>query len=212
MPGTNVMPRRPRPPRRFVQRRDGVVIGHAHRADAGAPGHVDEHSRLAEPVGRGRMKVEIDDADSHASGVGAAGARGRPAAVAGAPFRLTRLLYSRISSSRCCFLFLGELHEDLLAFGVLEPLAVLLEEAVRAALAADADQQRLLVVDALGEPVGALGEQPVGGALEKQERRTRLQLRIGRQQLRVARLERAEMLLFLFGELLEDRAPARDPA
>ena len=36
-------------------------------------------------------------------------------------------------------LFFGELEEDLLALGVLEPLAVALEEAVRAALAADAD-------------------------------------------------------------------------
>ena len=37
----------------------------------------------------------------------------------------------------------GKLQEDLLAFGVLEPLAVALEELVRAALALDADEQRL---------------------------------------------------------------------
>ena len=45
-------------------------------------------------------------------------------------------------------LLVGELEEDLLAFGVLEPLAVALEELVRAALALDADEQRLLIVDA----------------------------------------------------------------
>jgi len=38
----------------------------------------------------------------------------------------------------------------------LEPLAVFLEEPVRAALAADADHQRLLIVDALRQPFGAL--------------------------------------------------------
>ena len=46
-------------------------------------------------------------------------------------------------------LLVGELQEDALAFGVLEALAVSLEEAVRAALAADADHQRLPVVDAV---------------------------------------------------------------
>ena len=45
--------------------------------------------------------------------------------------------------------FVGELEEDLLAFGVFEALAVSLEKLVRAALAADADEQRLLVVDAV---------------------------------------------------------------
>ena len=32
------------------QRRDGVVIGHAHRPDAGAPREIDEHGGLAEAV------------------------------------------------------------------------------------------------------------------------------------------------------------------
>ena len=58
-------------------------------------------------------------------------------------------------------LLVGELEEDLLAFGVLEALAVLLEEAMRAALAADADHQRLLIVDAAQQPLGAFGEQAV---------------------------------------------------
>jgi hypothetical protein len=39
-------------------------------------------------------------------------------------------------------LLVGELEENPLALGLLEPLAVALEELVRAALAADADEQR----------------------------------------------------------------------
>ena len=46
----------------FGQRRDGVVIGHAHRPDAGAPREIDEHGRLAEAIGRSRVQVEIDHA------------------------------------------------------------------------------------------------------------------------------------------------------
>ena len=83
--------------------------------------------------------------------------------------------------------FVGELEEDPLAFGVLEPFAVALEELVRPALAANADHQRLPIVDALGELLGAGGEQSVGGAFEKEERRPRLELRILLQQLLVAR-------------------------
>ena len=109
-------------------------------------------------------------------------------------------------------LLVGKLHEDLLAFGVFEALAVLLEEAMRAALALDADEQRLLIVDALAEPVGALGEQAVRRALEEEKRGPRLELRIHLEQLRVARLERAEMFLLFLGQLLKDRAAARDPA
>ena len=48
-------------------------------------------------------------------------------------------------------LFVGELEEDLLALGILEPFPVFLEEPVGAALAADADQQRLLVVALSGD-------------------------------------------------------------
>src|SRR5437868_3469354 len=64
-------------------------------------------------------------------------------------------------------LFLGELEEDLLALGVLEPLAVLLEELVRVALALDADEQRLQVVDARLQLLGAFGEDAVRRALEE---------------------------------------------
>src|SRR5262245_56674498 len=87
-------------------------------------------------------------------------------------------------------LFVGKPQEDLLAFGVLEPFAVALEEAMRGALAADADAQRLAIVDAVAaELVGAGSEQPVGRTLEEQERRTRLELRILIEQLMIARLE-----------------------
>ena len=48
---------------------------------------------------------------------------------------------------------------------------VLLEEPVRPALAADADPERLLVVDALAQPLGALGEEAVGRPFEEEERR-----------------------------------------
>ena len=68
-------------------------------------------------------------------------------------------------------LFLRELEEALFAFRVLELLAVTLEEAMGAALAADADQIRLLVVDAARQPLGAFREEPVGRAFEKEERR-----------------------------------------
>ena len=46
-------------------------------------------------------------------------------------------------------LLVGELEEDALAFRFLEPLAVPLEELVRAALAADADEQGLAIGAAL---------------------------------------------------------------
>ena len=88
-------------------------------------------------------------------------------------------------------LLVGELEEDLLALGVLEALAVALEEAVRAALAADADAIGLEIVDAVAaQLLGAGREQAVGRALEEQERRPRLELRILLEQLLVALLER----------------------
>ena len=55
-------------------------------------------------------------------------------------------------------LFVGKLQEHLLAFGIFEPLAVALEEAVRAALAANADAIRLEIVDAVAaQLIGAGG-------------------------------------------------------
>src|SRR4026207_2161700 len=45
----------------------------------------------------------------------------------------------------------GEFEKDLLALRVLEPFAIFFEETVRVPLAADANQQRLLIVDAAQE-------------------------------------------------------------
>src|SRR5258705_2484691 len=103
----------------------------------------------------------------------------------------------------------GELEEDLLALRVIEALAVLLEEAVRVALAADADEQGLLIVDAAQEPVGPFGEQAVRRALEEEERRPRFELRVALEQLAVTPFELAEVLLLLPREILEHLGAAR---
>src|SRR6185436_5021406 len=107
------------------------------------------------------------------------------------------------------FFLVRKFQEDLLAFRVLEPFAVALEELVRPPLALDADEQRLLIVHAAAERFGALAEDAVRGALEEQEGRPRLEQRILSQQLPVAFLERPEMLTLLGGKLLEHRAAAR---
>src|SRR5688572_9010311 len=108
-------------------------------------------------------------------------------------------------------LLVGKLEEDLLALGVLEPLAVLLEEAMRAALAADTDHERLLIVDAAHQALGPLGKEAVGGPLEKKECRARFELRIALEQLAVARLELVEVFLLLARQILENLPPARIP-
>src|SRR6184192_1890346 len=100
-----------------------------------------------------------------------------------------------------------ELQKDLFAFGVLEALAVLLEELVRSTLALDPDEQRLAIVDAVAELLGAFGEQPAGGALEEEKRRPRLELRILAGERAVAVLERRKMLALFAGEPLEHSAP-----
>src|SRR5688572_5198721 len=105
-------------------------------------------------------------------------------------------------------LLVGKLHENLFAFGILEALSVFLEEPVRSALAFDADEQRLLVVDALAEPIGSFGEKTVCRALKEEERGARLELRVHLEQLGVSPFERTEMLLLFFGKFLEDGAAA----
>src|SRR5262245_38694826 len=93
----------------------------------------------------------------------------------------------------------GELEEDPLAFRVFEPFAVAPEEAMRSTFAADADEQRLLIVHARAQLLGAFGKQPVGGALEEEERRPPFEIGIFRQQLLIAFLQRAEVFLLLAG-------------
>src|SRR4030095_5512391 len=100
-------------------------------------------------------------------------------------------------------LFLGELEEDLLALGVLELLTVALEEPVGTAFAPNADEIRLLIVDAARQPLGAFREKPVCRPFEEQERRTRFELRIALEQVLVSRFERPQMLLLLIGQLLK---------
>src|SRR5712672_1412650 len=103
----------------------------------------------------------------------------------------------------------GEFQEYLLALGVLEPLAVFLEEAVRAALASDADEQRFLIVHAAAQLFGPFREQSARRAFEKQERRARLEPGIAGEQLAVACLQRAEVLPLFGGEFVKNRTPAR---
>src|SRR3954470_7124999 len=105
-------------------------------------------------------------------------------------------------------LFVGELEEDLLAFGILEALAVFLEEAVRSALASDSDHQRLLIVNAVDKTLSALGEQAVRCPFEEQEGRAGLEMRVAPQQLGIPILECGQMFLFLGGEVVEDLAAA----
>src|SRR5262245_26997370 len=138
----------------------------------------------------------------------ACGGRRRAGAAAGAALPLDECAVLANQQIEMIALLVGKLEKDLLAFGVFEPFAVLLEEAMRATLAADPDHQRLLIVDAAHQPVGAFGEEAIRGALEEQERRARLELRIAAQQLGVPRLELAEMFLLLQGEILKHLPPS----
>ena len=105
-------------------------------------------------------------------------------------------------------LFSRELEKDLFALRVFEALAVALEEIVRASFALDADEQRLLVVDPFAQLCGAFVEQAVGRAFEEQKGRPRFEVRVGRNELAIALLERGEMLVLLGGKPLKDRLAA----
>src|ERR671910_2793867 len=111
------------------------------------------------------------------------------------PFARDEALVLADEQLEMLLLLFGKLHEYLFAFGVFEPLAVLFEEAMRPALALDADEQRLLIVDALAQTIGAFCEKAICGAFEEEKRRPRLELRIHFHQLRVSVLERAEVFL-----------------
>src|SRR5687767_1022380 len=106
-------------------------------------------------------------------------------------------------------LFFGELEEHLLAFRIFKPLAVTLEEAMRPALTADADAIGLEIVDPVAAQLLAAGrEQAVGRALEKQERRPRLELRVLLEQALVACFERLQVMDFFGRQLTEHLARA----
>ena len=53
----------------LVQGRDGIVVGHAHRPDAGPPGEIDERRWFAETVRRSRVQMKIDHANRGQGGV-----------------------------------------------------------------------------------------------------------------------------------------------
>src|SRR5262245_58624370 len=109
---------------------------------------------------------------------GSSGARGpaRGARHLHAALALAQRLVLADQEIEVLAFFVGELEEDLLAFRILEAFAVALEELVRAAFAADADEQRLLIVDAaLAQLLGAFGEQPARRALEEEKRRPRFE-------------------------------------
>src|SRR5436190_6217127 len=106
-------------------------------------------------------------------------------------------------------LLVGKLEKDLLALRILEALAVLLEEPVRVALAADADEERLLIVDTAQQTIGAFGEQTIRRAPEEEERRPRFKLRVARHQLAVAPFELAQVLLLFRRQIMEYLAASR---
>ena len=177
--------------------RDRVVIGDAQHRDAGRRGARDELVRRAAAVGRRGVGVKIDHGRRglrRATWHGRVGRRGRRAGAGLAGQERPVFADQQIEMGA---LLVGELQEDLLALGIFEPLAVALEELVRSALALDADEQRLLVVHALAQLLGALGEEAARGALEEQERRPRLELRIAGEELGIPFLERAEVLALL---------------
>ena len=187
--------------RRGLASAHGVVIGDGHHGDAGRCRARDELGWRTTAVGRGCVGVKVDQrADLRCPG--------RAAHAAPALTLAERAVLTDQEIEMSAFL-VGKLQEDLLAFGVLEPLAVALEELVRAALALDADQQRLGVVHAAAtQLVGAGLEQSAGGPLEKQERRARFELGIALHQLAVPVFENAEMLALFRRKLLKDRAAA----
>src|SRR5205823_10704261 len=54
----------PREPRHLAGCGQRVVVGHAHRADAGTPRHVDELGGLKQTVRSSRVKVKVDQEGS----------------------------------------------------------------------------------------------------------------------------------------------------
>ena len=98
---------------------------------------------------------------------------------------------TRISNSRC-WRSSSANSRNTCFFGVLKTLSILLEEAVRATFATDANQERLLIVHAARQSIGALGKQSVRGPFEKQKRRSRFELRVTLKQFAVSCLELAE--------------------
>ncbi len=201
------------------KRGHGVVIGHADGREPGLAGAGDELGRGQPAVRRSGMEVKVDQrcADrARTLALSRPPARARFGAVTGGrlvarrPLALDERAVLANQQLEVLALLVGKLEKHLLAFGVFEPFAVALEEPVRAALAANADAIRLEIVDAVAAQLLAAGrEQAVGRALEKQERRPRLQPRILLEQVLVAALERLQVMDFFGRQLAEHLARAR---
>ncbi len=93
----------------------GVMVGDRHDAHAGGSRVRDQFSRGEPTVRRGRVEMKVDEHSRMLS-------RAALTLHEGAVFADEQVEMGA--------LFVGELQEDLLAFGVLETLAVFLEEAM----------------------------------------------------------------------------------
>src|SRR4029453_4859714 len=170
-----------------------VVIGDAEDANTGHPRALNELVARQSAVRGVGVRVEIDQRVATRRRPSARGRppsapsrrrlRRRSAGCAALPLQQRLVLADQELEVRT--LLLGELEEDLLSLGVLELLAVALEEPVGAAFAANADEIRLLIVDAAREPLGAFGETPAGRPFAERERGARFELRVALAQMLV---------------------------
>ena len=147
---------------------------------------------LASAVGRGRVEVEVDHAAGRRAWRPGRGGRRRAPASARALRRRAgpASRYSRISSSRCSRSSSANSRKIRLPSESSKRSPYLLKNRCEPRSQRMPMHQRLAIVDArLRSCLGALREQAVGGALEEQERRPRLELGIAREQLAVAGLE-----------------------
>ena len=191
---------RGRPGRRIRMPATRIVVGDAQHGDAQPP----PRARPARPVCSGRPTPSYGCGDRSTGRLRERHAPGRSLPALALAQRAV-LANEQIEVGA---LLVGELEKYLLPFGILEPLAVAFEELVRAALALDADEQRLLVVHAFAKLLGAGGEEPARRAFEEQEGRAPLELRILRHELAIALLQRREVFAFLRREPLEHRPSA----
>ena len=140
----------------FRDRRHGVVIGHGHRGDTCGRRALDQLPRRAATIRCGGMEMKVNHLSSmlgvtqwisNYHRAPRAATDPRCARAASPSLALEKRAVLANEQVEMLALLVCEFQEDLLAFGILEALAVFLEEAVRAALAADADHEGLLVVD-----------------------------------------------------------------
>lgn len=175
----------------------GVVIGDRHHDKTSRGRTIDEFRRRQTTVGNSCVKVEIDQLTA-----GGGAVEGRSALC---PPPLTfheGTVFTNEQVEMLAFL-IRELEEYLLALGVLEPFSVLLEELMGPALAANTNHERLLIIDALAQPLCTFSEDAARRPFEIKERRASLELRIAEQQFRVPLLQTTEMRALFLGKILE---------